>query len=231
MNSPLAYTFGMGETALIDLSQFSFDEFVAFLFDRDIPPKSEKWNPWFWHTKTMFDPTRTCGYYTRLFQQPSFLLERFSPTQLEEGLWAVSSKGFLGCSVTDLIWNVELPLSAREECVRSMFYLYRDLFAIEPSGTAGFMWWHSVCWHLWHRGKKDRLRGGEDLSMQDVMFETLLQILALESENCQAAALHGLGHLHHPATARVIEDYLRRHPSLTDEGRAYALIAARFETQ
>ncbi len=221
----------MREREFVDLCQFSFEQFVAFIFDRDIPAKSEKWDPWYAHMRAAFDPAPICDYYLRLFKQPRFLLERFSAAQLEVGFWAISSHNFLGCSVTDLIWNVELPLSAREECVRSMFYLYRDLFAIEPSGTAGFMWWDSVCWHLWHRGKKDRVRGGEDLSMQDVMFETLLQILALESENCQAAALHGLGHLHHPATARVIEDYLRRHPSLTDEGRAYALIAARFETQ
>lgn len=221
----------MGEEVLVDLSQFTFDEFVAFLFDRDIPPKSEKWNPWFWHTKTMFDPTRTCGYYTRLFQQPSFLLERFSPAQLEDGFWAISSGGFLGCSVTDLIWNTEVPLAAREECVRSMFCLYRDLFAIQPLETAGFMWWDSVCWHLWHRGEKDRLRGGEDLSMQDVMFETLVRILGLDSEKCQHAALHGLGHLQHPATQEAIDNYVRRRPSLSDEDRTYALAAARFEVQ
>jgi hypothetical protein len=221
----------MNEKSFTDLSEFSFDEFIAFLFDRDIPEKSGKWNPWYWHTEVVFDPVRICDYYIRLFKEPRFLLERFSPAQLEEGFWAISSHGFLGCSATDLFWNEVLPLSAREECVRSMFYLYRDLFAFEPSETAGFMWWDSVCWHLWHRGQKDRLRGGEDLSMQDVMFETLAKILALDSENCQHAALHGLGHLQHPATQETINDYLRQHPSLSHEIRIYALAAARFEVQ
>lgn len=221
----------MGDSALIDLSQFSFEEFISFLFDREIPPKSEKWNPWYWHTETAFDPTRICDYYIRLFTRPRFLLDRFSAVQLEEGLWAISSQANLGCSVTDLIWNTELPVAVREQCVKSMFNLYRDLFAIEPCVSAGGMWWDSVCWHLWHRGKKDRLRGGEDLSMQDVIFETLVEILALESENCQSAALHGLGHLHHPATKEVIENYICRHPALTDEARAYALAAARFEVE
>ncbi len=221
----------MSERALIDIRRFSFEDFIGFLFDRDIPPKSDRWNPWYCHTEVLFDPERTCDYYVRLFKEPGFLLDRFSKGQLEVGFWAISSTNFLECAVSDLIWNTDLPLSAREECVRSMLYLYRDLFAVEPLDTAGFMWWDSICWHLWHHGEKDRLRGGEDLSMQDVMFETLVGILALDLENCQCAALHGLGHLHHPATGEVIEAYLNRHPSLSDEVRAYALAAARFEVQ
>lgn len=221
----------MNERTDIDLRQFSFDEFIGFLFEREIPPKSEKWDPWYWHVSVLFDPERTCSYYIRLFNEPAFLIEKFSKAQLEEGFWAIPSHGFLECSVADLIWNSDLPFTAREECVRSMFYLYRDFFAAEPLETAGGMWWDSLCWHLWHQGEKDRQRGGEDLSMQDVMFETLVQILALDSENCQCAALHGLGHLHHPETESAIEDYINCHPSLSDEAGAYALAAARFKVQ
>jgi len=142
------YTCKMSEREFVDLCQFSFEEFIAFIFDRYIPPKTERWNPWYTHMRAAFDPVRICDYYLRLFKQPRFLLERFSAAQLEVGLWAISSHNFLGCSVTDLIWNTELSRSDREECIRSMFYLYRNLLAVEPSGTAGFMWWDSVCWHL-----------------------------------------------------------------------------------
>jgi hypothetical protein len=65
--------------------------------------------------------------------------------------------------------------------------------------------------------------------MQDVMFETLERILALSSRNCQAAALHGLGHLHHPNTVDVIDAYLTRNPSLDSGMIDYAQVAARFE--
>jgi hypothetical protein len=65
--------------------------------------------------------------------------------------------------------------------------------------------------------------------MQDVIFETLASILELESEACQGAALHGLGHLHHPKTEELIKSYLQRHPSLSDAWKNYALAAARFE--
>ena len=96
------------------------------------------------------------------------------------------------CSVYLLIWNTDLPLSAREQCVRSMVNLFRDLFATEPLDSAVQMWWDSLCYD-WHCGNRSRLRGGEDLSMQNVMFDTLVEILALDSEHCQGAALHGLG--------------------------------------
>ena len=67
--------------------------------------------------------------------------------------------------------------------------------------------------------------------MQDVMFEVLADLLQNDSEICQDAALHGLGHLHHPATQGLIENYIEQRPSLTQERRQYALAAARFEIQ
>jgi hypothetical protein len=65
--------------------------------------------------------------------------------------------------------------------------------------------------------------------MQDVMFETLSAILRLEAQHCQAAALHGLGHLHHPDTQALVDKYIAGHPSLTKEQKEYALAAAKFE--
>ena len=221
----------MSEKTSIDISQFSFEEFVTFMFDWEIQAKTEEWDPWYWHTRVSFDPQRICDYYTRLFSAPGFLLQRFSKAQLEEGFWAIPSGDNLECSVNELIWNTDLPFATRKECVKSMFHLYRDLFSAEPLETASFMWWDTLCWGLWHRGNRDRSRGGEDLTMQDVMFETLVKILALNSEHCQKAALHGLGHLNHPATEEAIRIYLAKHDSLSDEQKEYALAAARFEVQ
>ena len=65
--------------------------------------------------------------------------------------------------------------------------------------------------------------------MQNVMFRTLADILFLDSQPCQAAALHGLGHLHHPDTRGLIQRYLTGHSSLTDSQKEYALAAAKFE--
>jgi hypothetical protein len=217
----------MGRNDHADITRASFDEFISFLFDHDAPPKDQKRDPWYWHIEVTFDSERACQYYQRLFKEPRFLLERFSKAQLEQGFWAIQS-GNLSCSVSEMIWDTDLTLSDREECVRCMHNLFADLFAIEPLDTAAHMWWDSLCYG-WHCGNRQRERGGEDLTMQNVLFETLSGILALESSFCQGAALHGLGHLHHPETNDLIQRYLKRNPSLSEERKQYALAAARFD--
>ena len=123
-----------------------------------------------------------------------------------------------------------MPFRSRRECVKSMSDLFKRLFATEPLEAAAFMWWDSLCYE-WHCGNRDRQRGGEDMSMQDVIFEVLAELLQNDSETCQDAALHGLGHLHHPATSELVENYTRQHQSLTEKRRQYALAAARFDIQ
>jgi hypothetical protein len=217
----------MDEQASTDISKLSFDEFIAFLFDREVPPDTDKRDPWYWHTEVMFDPEKVCVHYVRLFRKPTFLLERFSKKQLEQGFWGIQS-GNIDCAVTEIIWIEELPFLLRENCVRSMFHLFELLFAVEPLETSANMWWDSLCFD-WQCGNRDRLRGGEDASMQDVMFQTLSDILSLDSDFCQSAALHGLGHLHHPGTEQLVQKYLVRHPALGKELREYASAAARFD--
>jgi len=217
----------MDRQTSIDISKFSFDEFMMFLFDRDVPAETEKRDPWYWHTEVTLDPEQVCIHYVRLFREPKFLLERFSRKQLEQGFWGIQS-GNINCSVALIIWMDGLPFLLRESCVRSMFHLFEHLFAIEPLETSAHMWWDSLCYG-WHCGNRNRARGGEDLSMQDVMFETLRKTLALDSEFCQSAALHGLGHLHHPETEQLVQQYLKQRPALDCELREYALAAARFQ--
>ena len=67
------------------------------------------------------------------------------------------------------------------------------------------------------------------MELQDTYFQTLAKVLAIDSWICQGAALHGLGHLHHPDTAAPISRYVDEYPSLTKEQVAYAQAAAKFE--
>jgi hypothetical protein len=67
--------------------------------------------------------------------------------------------------------------------------------------------------------------------MQNAMFETLSQILSLPSLECQRAALHGLGHLHHPDTEALVLRYLERNESIEPSHRVYAQAASRFQVQ
>jgi hypothetical protein len=90
------------------------------------------------------------------------------------------------------------------------------------------MWWDSLCYD-WHCGNRNRGSGGEDLKLQDMFFQTLARVLAIESWICQEAALHGLGHLHHPQIKELIKEFINEHHSLTEVQKAYALAAAEFD--
>lgn len=212
----------------VDLTNVSFDEFVVFLFDHDVVPQEPgKYDPWYFHVEAEFDARKIVAYYVRMFGEPEFLLTRFTKAQLDEGFWAIQGPN-LDCSVSRIIEDSDLPLSVREECIRSMADLFKRLFATEPFDTSVQMWWDSLCYD-WHCGNRKRERGGEDLELQNVFFETLVKVLAIDSWICQGAALHGLGHLHHPGTKERIERFVEEHPKLTQEQKAYALAAAKFE--
>jgi hypothetical protein len=211
----------------VDITEYSYEEFVAFIFDREIRPREGKYHPWYFDVRPTFDPNRLCEYYIRLFRSPQFLPEKYSKAQLEQGFWAIHGAAF-DASAQHLIWNTNVPFRSRCECVKSMSDLFKRLFATEALETSVEMWWDSLCYE-WECGNRNRERGGEDREMQDVIFEVLAGLLQTDSDTCQYAALHGLGHLHHPATEELIEVYLRQHPSLTPARRQYALAAARFE--
>lgn len=214
-------------TTQVDLTNSSFDEFVVFLFDRAISSESEGRDYWYSHLEVMFDPGKIGAFYMQLFRQPEFLLKRFTKQQLEQGFWAVQSPN-LDCSVARIIEDSDVPLSMREECIRSMEDLFKRLFATEPFNTSVQMWWDSLCYD-WECGNRNRERGGEDMELHDIFFQTLANVLAIDSWTCQSAALHGLGHLHHPKTKALIEGFIDAHHLLTQEQETYALAAAKFE--
>ncbi|HVK54635.1 MAG TPA: hypothetical protein VM532_06365 [Burkholderiales bacterium] len=214
-----------------NITDASFEEFVAFLFNHEVIPvpkngKKEP-EPWYWKAEVTFEPIRVSCDYVRLFTNPEFLLSNFSVEQLDQGFWAIQSSN-IECSVADIIWHRHVPFVMRANCIRSMFYLFEKLFATTSLGTAPHMWWDSLAYD-WCCGNRSRLNGGEDEQMQDVMFETLEKILALPSSDCQAAALHGLGHLHHPETQQLIDQYIRLNEIISPELRDYAHAAARFD--
>jgi len=39
------------------------------------------------------------------------------------------------------MWEPDLPFAVREECVRTMADLFKNLFAAEPLDTSVQMWW------------------------------------------------------------------------------------------
>jgi hypothetical protein len=207
-----------------DLSSISFDDFVSLIFN---PAEQVKPDAPLSGIEAEIDAKKLCAYYVQLFQKPEFLLSRFTKQELEEGFWEIIGYTH-DWSLGDLIEYSDAPLSSRKDCIESMAVLYERLFANGPLDTSVHMWWDSLC-YSWHCGNRKRERGGEDLELQDIYFQTLAKVLTIDSWICQGAALHGLGHLHHPDTAALINRYIDEHPSLTKEQLAYAQAAAKFE--
>ena len=51
----------------------------------------------------------------------------------------------------------------------------------------------------------------EESAILGQMLATLTKILALEEDRCEQYALHGLGHLHHPQRAAVVQKFIDEH--------------------
>lgn len=205
-----------------NINNISFDEFVSLIFQVEEQDKLDAAS--FYEFET--DAARLCTYYVQLFQRPEFLLSRFTKQQLEEGFWDIMAYTH-EWSVGELIFYSNAPLAIRKECIESMAVLFERLFFNEPLDTSVHMWWDSLCYD-WHCGNRKRESGGDDLELQDVFFHTLVKVLALDSWICQGAALHGLGHLHHPDTAEAVGRFIREHPSLSAEQIKYARAASEF---
>jgi len=179
----------------------------------------ERVRRWYYCTRADFDSHRLSTFYVRLFRESAELLNMFPKPQLELGFCAIAS----GCSFSmkKLIWNTELAFAYRDRVVRSMFYLFRDFFSIEPLRYMANMWWDGLCFE-WEMGRRERSNGGEDMAMQDVMFETMAKILSIDSDECRFAALHGLSHLHHPATPQLLRQYTSIFPWLERRCEEYS---------
>jgi hypothetical protein len=206
-----------------DIKTIDFDSFVDFLFDHPVADRDKNEEPWYWafDLEIEYDPVKTLQLYTRLFNGPEILLERFSLEQLEQGFWAIPSCT-LDCSLWEILFDTNVEFVYKCECIKSMFSLYQKLFSKEPLETSSNMWWDSLAYD-YCCGNRTRNNNGQEKLIQDSMFECLCKILDLDAIDCQLAALHGLGHLRHPETEMVINKYLELHPTLDDETRTYAL--------
>lgn len=190
----------------------SFERWVDFVFNPPASTSSQTSEEW----AVRIDPKTLILYSTQLFDNPSFLMSRYTADQLEEGFWFL-----LGPEnrLADLLWDQSIDLLAREQCVLAMPIVFERLFAKDPLDQACYMWW-------------DLLRNFEadhDERIQEAMLEALRRILKIDSGACQMSALHGLGHLRHPDKLGVISDFLHSNPGIDEKLRSYALSALKGE--
>lgn len=205
----------------------SFDEWIKFIFDHAViddiksawyfdKQLDEFWDEWTIGEKGNLK--KQVEYAIQLFQDPMFLLKKFSPAQINQGFWFLLS-GATGFGLADLIWKTELPWALREQCILSMVKPFQSIFVEIPEQDSCNMWW-------------DLLRNfseTRDMKVPDAMFQALTEILQSAVLACQVSALHGLGHIEHAGKRQVIEDYLQHTHNLDNDIREYALLAIQGE--
>lgn len=222
---PLAYRvaerhLGASMATTLDLRTARYDQFVAAVFDHPADGGAEA-KPWYRLTRVelVVDPARQVEHMTRAFREARALAGRYSPAQLEAGLW------FMGCAAQDdfveHLWNAGLPWEAREACIAAMESLYADCLARLRFETIDYMWPDLLAYD-YQAGHRAPSTDPEDARVQVALLALFDRLLARPEAACQQAALHGLGHLAHPAAPARITAYLEQHPELTASQREFA---------
>jgi|SRR5882672_5371160 len=190
----------------INVDNYPFDEWVRFVFDHPVSEPEWYWDDaWNWEG----DPRVWLKNATALFSSPEFLVQDYSPEQLEQGFWFLL--GPAG-KLDRWVWAEEIDWSIRADCISAMVNVFEQLFVKNPLGETCYMWWDLL----------GESRDEGDTPVRDAMLESLRRVLAIESLDCQVSALHGLGHLTHGGKKKVIEEFLNVRSNLDEKTEQYA---------
>lgn len=208
----------------LDLSAKSYDEFVDFFFARDVVPDDEQFDYFFrdvsgeqYEAIVFSSPARVVGYMTRMFSEFGRIASKHPLALVDQAVWAILGAGL---NMPDLLWDESTALADRTACIRSMgdvFSNYVVALGPEPEESGFFMWWDLVLKSFWWQPRFDQAGSGtgevgkldaDSRSLLDAMFETLQRILELPNQKARKSALHGFGHLHHPAGRDVVQDFI-----------------------
>jgi hypothetical protein len=216
----------------LDLSSFSFDEFVRFLFDRELVPEKELFDYFRSDTRGMrFDrvvassPTALVDNLTQLFSAFDEIAGKHSLPLVDQTVWAMIGPSL---NLSRYFFDSTVPLSKRLTCISSIYHVFGDYVSKHDgeftSDLSGFdMWWDLVLDEFWLPPRSSR-SGEYEISRLDddsralleVMFETLTRILGLPDRESEKSALHGLGHLHHPGVRSVVQFFIdAKHPGFS----------------
>lgn len=165
-------------------------------------------------------------YVTRTFQGAARLLARYDNTQLGHGLWYLVSSP---AGTMHALLNDAVPWEARERCVRSFTGVFAGLFAprcvplLSHTGESGHSPLHLACYMWWDIFPFWGSLVGEP-RFDDLFLDVMEATLALPSDPCREAALHGLGHIPAPRerAQAIIDVFLTAHRDLRAELRQYA---------
>jgi hypothetical protein len=219
----------------------AFEAWLEHLFDRPPGDLPTQWygddddppTEWTLRYEASDSEVAQAERILRLFSDAGTLLRPYSDEQVGHGLNVIVNAA-IGADIRVLAVD-EIPSALRIAGLRSIVTLFAEVFAPRlraPHPGYGYSWKRSeprqpvhpldfICYMFWDVAP---LVPGRD----DTTLEVLEATLALDSEACQRAALHGLGHAQLYASDRVpeiIHRWLQRHPDAPEDLRAYALQA------
>ncbi len=180
-----------------------------------------------WEAKVDFNARTLLRYYTDLFNEPAFLLERYTTDEIERGLGMQGIRGWANWTLGCILMHADNTVDEAEACIRSLHQLFAKLFARSSQlDEVAYMWWdigYGSCGSP--QPPKREVAEKDHGRLRQASFETMVQVLQIKSATCQRAAIHGLGHSSHPDKEKVLQQYLEDHPNLSDGDRGYVLSA------
>ena len=210
----------------VDYSEKSYDEWLQFA----ITSTDEQ------HGDVEIDPVKPLvlvEYFERACMSLHELVTPYTWPEIDRFIWnALANPFWIGRIVTDPI----LPVSPRMSCIDSMYFPYKQVLELMPESDVeedGFyMWWDIVCGGFCsHHGYFDNVpfvpNSAESCTVHDKLLETLRRILKIPSVRTQRCALHGLGHLHHPKGAEIVQKYIDEHKLDIDDAGIQWLLECR----
>jgi hypothetical protein len=208
----------MPPIATLDVSELDFESWLRFFFDRPPLAAGESFTGRFCADVECVQPAqprRIVMHLEMMCTRFADIGQRYSLESLNQGLWGMFGIGNFELQAS--LWNDAVPLDGRLACIRSMRIPYLDFVAghkAEVMENAFDMWWDMLLNSFWSGHRRhhayDHLDPA-DKAILDTAFETLDAVLGSADERCQGYALHGLGHLHHPAVAERVGRFIAAH--------------------
>lgn len=212
-----------------DLDLEAFEAWVRYTFDRS---SEELTKPVWYHridnpptewelryAAEINDPVATAIRIRHLFSNSGALLQGFSDDQVGHGLSFIVD-GSLGGEI-HVLGNRDVPPVLRITGLRSIVTLFREVFAARLSADGAVSrQLDYICFMFWDVANLAYADG-------ETVLDVLEQTLALGSEPCQRAALHGLGHEYWSTRDRghvtdIVDRWLTRNPRVAGALRDYA---------
>ena len=215
------------------ITQLIFEQWLMYVFDH---PVAESGQEWYWADDADWwdgSASDTIEFMTRAFEDAAHWFQPYSDAQLNQGLWFIADNA---CSNHMFaLLDSGVPWSARQKCVRSIYNLFEQCFAVRcsmhlshldesgasPLNLVCYMWWDIL-----------PIIGQPDNPDQRALDQEILGVmestLQLDAIPCQESALHGLGHWQRQyprQVKRMIDTFLQNQNGLREDLRAYALAA------